>query len=133
MAKEFKDWDKRFSQEQIKLCRLRWLSAGFSHYDDAGFEKALDDMGYAQPSVAEARFAVYEADGFEDWQLFRVSMKGLTTRQKIAMCRHRWNSMITCNEGDSVIETHRIWNYLGALKRGGQLVDGGYKGLVIAK
>lgn len=123
MAKEFKDWDKRFSKAQIEACRKRWLSANFSHYDDAWFEKALDDMGYAQPSVAEARFAVYEAEGFEDWQLFRVSLKGLTTKQKVAMLRMYWDVQVDCARGDIIIDSQRVWNYIGALKRGGQLVN----------
>lgn len=134
MAKEFKDWDKRFSKDQIEASRKRWLSANFSEYDDEWFERALRDMGYdSSITMGQVRHAVYEAPDAADWQLFRVSLKGMTTQQKVAMLRMRWDVQIDCERGDGTIEKHRIWNYVGALKRGGQLVEDEFGALIINK
>jgi len=121
MAKEFKDWDKKFSRAQIEACRVEWL--------DHNLADALTSwhFGYKQPSIEGARWAVYEADGFEEWQLFRVSLKGLDTSQKLSMLHTRWQMFCGFEKGtvDQMakleIETARIWNYIGALRRGGQL------------
>lgn len=145
MAKEFKQWDKAFSKDQIDSCRVIWLRSTEPSFEnrtseDGWFEKALEHMGYTAVGIQEARYAVYEADGFKEWQLFRVAMKGLTTKEKIFMCRMRWACNVDnaaededISHSEIVTEMHRIWNYIGALKRGGQLVEDEFGNLVIAK
>ena len=110
MAKEFKKFDNAFSRAEIKACRDKWLF---------GDVMSRWHFGYDQPSVDDARYAVYEADGFMDWQLFRVALKGLSTVEKISMLTNRWN---VCVEDLSIEQERiRIMNYIGALRRGGQL------------
>lgn len=135
MAKEFKQWDKAFSKDEIEACRAQWLvEFGNIESDKSWFEDSLTKMGYTAIGIQEARFAVYEADGFRDWQLFRVAMKGLTTKQKIAMLELRWSYAHQFYGGNMLVtEKHRIWNYLGALKRGGQLVEDEFGSLVISR
>ena len=145
MAKEFKQWDKAFSKDQIDSARVIWLRSTELGYraainEDGWFEEALEHMGYTAVGIQEARYAVYEADGFKEWQLFRVAMKGLTTEEKVFMCRMRWEHMVDnaaededISESEIVTEKHRIWNYLGALKRGGQLVEDEFGNLIINK
>lgn len=131
MAKEFKQWDKAFSKDEITRCRTEWLLTKDNTLEEGWYEGALADMGYVVVGIEEARHVVYEAEGFRDWQLFRVSMKGLTTQQKVAMLYRRWIKLADCIEGYN--ETRRIWNYLGALKRGGQLVEDEFGQLIINK
>lgn len=65
----------------------------------------------------EIHHAVYEAADASDWQKFRVSMKTMTTREKIYRLGRRW----LLNTRDDRLEVVRIMNYLSALKRGGLL------------
>ena len=113
MAKEFKDWDKAFSRAEIDLCRREWL---FGH------DELQWNYGYNQPGVEEARHAVYEADGHVDWQKFRVAMKGANTVDKLRMLHNRWLKKVSGRTDEQAgLEKTRIWNYIGALRRGGQL------------
>jgi len=78
-------------------------------------------------SMSSIRFAVYEAPGADEWQKFRVSLKGLTTREKLYALMWYWEVHIAVGAGshkspeDWSREIIRVNNYLGALKRGGQL------------
>lgn len=74
-------------------------------------------------------YCVYEAPDHDDWQLFRVSLKGLSTAEKLYMLKeyYKWQLARTAPgqmNGEmrqmSVVQC-RIDNYLGALRRGGQL------------
>lgn len=109
MAKEFKQWDKAFSKAEINACRKRYLN---QHTDYTHCP-----IDYVHIHYSDARYAVYEAEGFRDWQLFRVAMKGISTQGKLSMMWFYW---ITHQDDINKI---RIWNYIGALKRGGQLDD----------
>lgn len=126
MAKEFKDWDQKITAAQIQEQRQLFLN------DYRGEIYASWNHGYDQPRTADARKAVYEADDVEGWQAFRVALKGLTTSEKIHMLNARWhtfgcgalqlNRASTFDWNDSGhIEWIRIMNYIGALRRGGQL------------
>lgn len=125
MAKEFKKWDKAFSKDEINACRFEYY-----YSVDAITRTNIEEFntwnyGYWQPNHGEVRLAVYDADDARDWQLFRVSLKGLTTYEKIAMLteyyhRHHLNCDCVNTRNMSKI---RIHNYIGALKRGGQLND----------
>jgi len=123
MAKEFKEWDKKFSASQIYECQKEYLGnmAGSN-------SNMITKWIYADQirtwSNEEIRHAVYFEDGAEDWQLFRVSMKGLTTKEKLYMLGVRRDEYVNDETAGSlsfVLERCRIDNYIGALRRGGQL------------
>lgn len=129
MAKEFKDFDAKYKRLAGTALLLIAIRGGKIYPSDIlscdswpYLDKFTED--YSQSSI---RFAVYEAAGAEDWQKFRVSLKGLTTREKIYALGWYWDTHIAPGAGayKSVNEwSHqvmRINNYLGALKRGGQL------------
>lgn len=63
----------------------------------------------------------------EDWQLFRVSMKGKSTAKKLDMLKGYWRdnggTQSTHNEDSWKINV-RVDNYIKALCRGGQLGAG---------
>jgi len=129
-TKKFKEYDHAFDRASIDACRKKYLlKIGNDDY-------VLNwRYGYNQPSIRLAKWAVYEADNFMDWQLFRVSMKGLSTSDKVMMLSTRWieyacDYVQMCDVGicekqgecaTGVIEWVRIMNYIGALRRGGQL------------
>lgn len=119
MAQEFKDFDKMFTGRQIGLCRAQWLR-GFDHQAEPITKWEIPLSTWDNDTI---RNAVYFAEGFEEWQLFRVSMKGLTTEEKLYMCSQRYNGLDRQHIGDAkfAIEKCRIDNYILALKRGGLL------------
>lgn len=65
----------------------------------------------------------------EEWQKFRLSLKGTTTKYKIAQLEqywqtnHEWNVPGVHNGNDCDV-CIRVDNYVKALCRGGQLVAG---------
>jgi hypothetical protein len=79
---------------------------------------------YSRATIA---YAVYEAPGAEAWQKFRVSLKGLSTKEKIFCLAWYWDTHVAPGAGAYLSadlwqhEIIRVNNYLGALKRGGQL------------
>ena len=120
-TKKFEEWNTAFSPAQLRAQRDKWL-AGFADADVG--ETSKWTHGYNQPTFRDAQHAVYEADGHEEWQCFRVSLKGLTTQEKIYMLHRRYNALVAHGErGVNVadLEDTRIHNYIGALRRGGQL------------
>jgi hypothetical protein len=76
-----------------------------------------------QPQQSEVQYAVYEAPDHEEWQKFRCSLKGQSTRMKLARL-HLYLEKCKADAG-SIAEMRlaqvRVDNYLGALIRGGQL------------
>ncbi len=126
MAKEFKDWDKKFTSSQIILERVRWMGLLWEARD------GLMYWGYAvtQYPQDQVLFAVYKAEDAHKWQLFRVALKGLTTQKKLLMLHFRYNylviekrpNFIHSDEGRQIkIEQVRISNYIGAIVRSGHL------------
>lgn len=129
---KFKDYDHMFGSAEIRACRQTWLIAK----ETEGIVAWVH--GYTQPLQSDVQYAVYQADDHLRWQLFRVSMKGLTTVEKVAMLYKRWE-LKNCRVADygklpqdqimrnhwmsaiSIVEWVRIMNYIGALRRGGQL------------
>ncbi len=128
MSKEFKDFDKKYKhlmgtglKHVINVCGLPddvhvdIVSWPYSHQ----FTEAYDH--------SEVRYACYEAKTALEWQKFRVSLKGLSTREKLYCLMWYWGVNITPGPGAHVskldwqCEVIRVNNYLGALKRGGQL------------
>lgn len=69
-------------------------------------------------SPDQVRKAVYEEPGYEDWQRFRVSLKGQSTQVKLYRLTQRYAEL---PDPHPWYEQCRIDNYIGALKRGGQL------------
>lgn len=139
MAKEFKEFDKKFSAAEIRGQRELWLVA------DDNYVASISKWKYADIIVswhnAFIRDAVYMCDSAEEWQMFRVSLKGLTTREKLSMLERRCHFFLTEDETatttyeticDKQVSRHtiehcRIDNYIGALVRGGQLAVGTYE------
>lgn len=80
--------------------------------------------GYNQPSPDDVRDAVYLCNTAHEWQAFRVSLKGQTTKMKVARLIWRYVHNISTHHHESAEfkrEVVRINNYIGALIRGGQL------------
>lgn len=116
MAKEFKNFDKKY-----KMGSDSDLSA--KELEEA---RKITSWPFAIVywSLKEIRHAVYEAEGFEEWQKFRVSMKGQSTQVKLYRLKQRAIEMgekFKDNYEQERIEKCRIDNYIGALVRGGQL------------
>lgn len=61
---------------------------------------------------------IMEAVKDEDWQVYRLSMKGLTTHFKLSALA---NWLERGKTPDSDKRRIQVMNYLNALKRGGQL------------
>ncbi len=115
MAKEFKEWDKVFSNEEIEDCRRQYVYPA----------KELNWIKkYKQPSAEKVRWAVYEAQGHREWQLFRVSLKGLNTWDKMRALKNYFDKTaynISSTQEQIELACIRVNNYIGALRRGGQL------------
>ena len=59
------------------------------------------------------------------WQKVRLSMKGVTTSEKLAILHaywDKWHGKMFTSAGTDICEV-QVGNYLGALRRGGQLDD----------
>lgn len=93
------------------------LIAGWPH-----MEKFTED--YSREQIA---YAVYDSLEADHWQKFRVSLKGLSTKEKLYCLAYYWRTEVTdalklSTEHEAVQrDIIRVNNYLGALKRGGQL------------
>lgn len=121
MVQEFKEFDKIYSSAK----------GTFLAYEDAAqihvkaqevresrkcFRGASDVKIYTNDVI---RQCVYFAEGAGEWQRFRVSLKGFDTAMKLARLEFRWYYFASTEYEE--IEHVRIDNYLGALRRGGQL------------
>lgn len=129
MAKEFKDFDVKYKRfAGTALLKIESSGGKIANEDIASISQwAYIDQFTEDYSMSSIRFAVYHAPGAEEWQQFRVSLKGLTTREKLYALGWYWDEHIA--PGASAHTSHEAWsreiirvnNYLGALKRGGQL------------
>ena len=128
-SKHFKSFDKAFSPEQIQACRDRYcysLKTSPKMLDGIlGWEMKLNswDQDFVQ-------YCVYSANDHRDWQLFRVSMKGMSTREKLFMLYNYYTETEQVSIFGKITQIYnvrkcRIDNYIGALKRAGILDDGG--------
>jgi len=123
MAKEFKEWDKKFSAGELRTEREFWLS-GFDFNEEIG----RWDMCIQKWDNDFIRECVYLTNDSRDWQRFRVAMKGTTTHQKLYMLKQWYVAMCFNKPKDQWnINKCRIDNYIGALVRGGQLEPKTYK------
>lgn len=127
MAKEFKDFDKLFSKH--KGTAAAQLGRKLTSADEAEFRYGWIDMGWFEevrdrkPQMDEIRLSVYDAPTSENWQKLRVGMKGLETWEKLAVLAlylddtdEHIHGVVECRHREV-----RVFNYLGALVRGGQL------------
>lgn len=78
------------------------------------------------------------ADAVSDpaWQEFRVSLKGRSTREKLAMLKVYYNKNVALTEGLALKRDQvdvRVDNYIKSLCRGGQLFPGESLASVTAK
>jgi len=125
MAKEFKDFDKKYAKLMggaLNFIRKQGGSiasediAACTHWPEQYMGKFTEAY-----SVAQIRFAVYESPDAEEWQKFRVGLKGLNTKEKL-YCLMWWHvhayELLHTDPSRDVI---RVNNYLGALKRSGHL------------
>lgn len=119
MAKEFMDFNKKYKH------LIRTDAA-----EDNTMKAAANEMAKAgkwphevkQWNHDQVRFAVYIAPSADEWQQFRVSLKGQSTAMKLARLDLRYLAAEHApNQGDWELEKIRIDNYIGALVRGGQL------------
>lgn len=124
--KRFKEWENKFTTVEIVASRQKWLYNGSIEADRCSYVKW--PVKVAQWEQEFVQYCVYELHDPREWQLFRVSMKGLTTYEKLYMLHNRFITL--CEEPSSKdevawhvykIEKCRIDNYIGALVRGGQL------------
>jgi hypothetical protein len=78
---------------------------------------------YQQWSQVEVIHAVYEAEDYDTWQKARVSLKGLSTVDKLYRLWEMWEVEVVHHPSvhQRLIWKCRIENYLSALIRGGQL------------
>ncbi len=116
--KEFQRWNSRFTKGELEAKR----------------EEAEEDaarccitvlekwpLAHFQPSNFVVAEAVYYAQDVAEWQCFRVSLKGLTTGYKLRNLMSRLLVARHTERLDYDMEVIRVNNYIGALKRGGQL------------
>jgi len=148
MAKEFKDFDDTYRKLMGKVL------AGENGITLQIRAKEIEGWDYADEIVLwsnkEIREAVYESATADAWQQFRVSLKGFSTAMKLARLENRylairekvraayekadgerkmlalWEVYTESLAVEEIREKCRIDNYIGALRRGGQL-DAGFR------
>lgn len=144
MAKEFKDFDDKHRKLMGKLLEGEVGSAIAKRAETiAGWDHHSEITIWTNQEIREA---VYESATADAWQQFRVSLKGFSTAMKLARVEARYlkirdKVLATLEElgsskdmlvydtslsEEEKIEKCRIDNYIGALRRGGQL-DESYK------
>ena len=120
MAKEFKEYDKKY----------RHLLGRLMPYESVLHDALCGDImrwKYQDRkkiwSVENIAYAVYTSTTAEAWQQFRVSLKNCSTQWKLKRLELRYERMLTMEAGseERMLEECRIDNYIGALRRGGQL------------
>ena len=116
MAKEFKDYDKLYAQYHGKaLDFIKQQGGSIARSDIDDIQKW--DIGYEVYDQRTVQHAVYYCCGADAWQKFRVGLKGLSTREKL----YALGWWLAADDG--LVHRIQVMNYIGALKRGGQLND----------
>ena len=116
MAKEFKEFNKKYAH------LIRTDAAEDSTMRMAAELIKAWPHKVSQWNHDQVRFAVYIAPSADEWQQFRVSLKGQSTAMKLARLDLRYIAAEHApNQADWELEKIRIDNYIGALVRGGQL------------
>lgn len=119
MASKFKDYDVIFADNRAQTMNNIEKSHGKIPLEDwldkkswAEFIPDWFECDYSQEAIRNAVYVVY---GAEDWQKFRVGLKGLVTEAKLYCLAWYYT------QAPTVMRHIRVQNYLGALVRGGQL------------
>lgn len=115
MAKEFKEYDRIYREFANTI-----LEKGIH----SGDEEYIFQWRHAvhKHSPEDVELAVYGSATSSDWQKFRVSLKGQSTRMKLYRLNYRLMKMVLLEDTqEQSLERIRIDNYIGALRRGGQL------------
>ena len=79
------------------------------------------DFHYKQYPSEEVLGAVYSQSQWVFWQVHRVAMKGLPTRDKLLLLNWHMRDRLRQTPSESRLVHIRVCNYLGALKRAGIL------------
>lgn len=120
--KKFKEYDKIFTVRELDRTRAIYMD---EKYWPNGCE--TDYWSHRTSSWVQdfVQYCTYRASDHLDWQRFRVSMKGMTTPEKIQMLQTYLLLHVKDNPNETLqaIQQCRIDNYIGALRRGGQLND----------
>jgi len=129
MAKEFKEFENQFTASQLNSMRVLYLNDVITR--GVIIDRWEHVADYCVEDQTRVCNAVYRNKGFEQWQCFRVAMKGLSTYDKLKMLHEYWYIHVTAESHGLSKQTSivRINNYIGALRRGGQLD----KDFVVAK
>lgn len=125
MAKEFKDYNTKYAK-----LKNTFLGYELADHDRAYFVELarnitqwrhMDEL--VKASHGEIAYAVYTAAGAEGWQMFRVSLQGMSTSMKLARLAYRWHTYVKCGFDDTTdaLERCRINNYIDSMKRSGLL------------
>ena len=110
MAKEFKEYDKMFKTgkdsdlSQVELEEAKKITKW--------------EFMVQHHTMQTVREAVYLMEDHMDWQEFRVSLKGQSTHVKLYRLAKRYRVAQKLGIWQDIV---RVDNYIGALKRGGQL------------
>ncbi len=116
MAKEFKEYDRKYARYMGKLVE-----------GEVGIPEPIPQWPFmaelVKPSHAIIRHAVYFADGAEEWQKFRVSLKGWPTSMKLARLKRLWEYAKVL---DNKVLIVRLNNYIDSMKRSGLLDSTGH-------
>lgn len=130
MAKEFKGFDKKFAKLAGTALKTIVTIGGSIAQEDI---RASDhwpwmdsfDESYAMGNIA---YAAYHAPDAPEWQKFRVSLKGLSTNEKMYALLWYWDTYVEGANDVTMSQRQqrfhqivRVNNYLGALKRSGHL------------
>lgn len=124
MAREFKEYDKIYAEFRNKILE-----------DDVDYNEASKVTKWRREDIVlwtrvQIRHAVYLSDTADQWQKFRVSLKGNTVKMKLYRLERRYAENIkqtfyNINYGwqfteeltEEILEKIRIDNYIGALRR----------------
>lgn len=110
MGGKFKEYDKKYAH-----CK-RTDTMESAHMQVVARSQQCWPLEVLQWTQVLVQGAVYEAPGFEEWQKFRVSLKGQSTGMKLV----RLQQYLVENNVTEIARC-RVDNYIGALVRGGQL------------
>ena len=114
------DFTDTIPEEQIKSLHLRILGETEGKGLIQWPHNDLVERGYPPDKVQ--LWCVQDAN----WQQVRLSMKGIPTHEKLATLKRWWDKHSTFEGLPCKISQRaqcQVGNYLGALRRGGQLDD----------
>lgn len=123
MSKRFKQFDTRYAHHVGTALKTIERHGGRVPREDIERCTEWDEATFGAYTIVEqvkVQWAVYEHPTAEEWQKFRVSLKGLSTKEKLYCLAWR---LAQYNKAEAIyrLELIRVNNYLGALIRGGQL------------